>query len=106
MKELNEMFDKQKEFQRKLNNDMFSQEFRTIMSLALIDEVTESLRETPWKPWKKNQTFNRINYQQEIIDCWHFLINLTISSGMNPEMLHKMFMSKNKINNNRQEEGY
>jgi len=106
MKELNEMFDKQIEFQRKLNNDMFSQDFRTIMTLALIDEVTESLRETPWKPWKKNQQFNKINYQQELIDCWHFLINLTISSGMNSGMLYNLFMKKNLTNNDRQKEGY
>lgn len=103
---LEKLFEKQEILQRRLNNDITTQEYKNIMILALMDELTEALRETPWKPWKKNQEYNEEKFQNELIDAWHFLINLSLSSGMDATMVYMKFLEKNKENHNRQDRMY
>ena len=74
--------------------------------LALYDEVGEALREVPWKPWKLNQKFNVKKFRIELIDIFHFLINLFLLSGMNSRQVINLFKNKNKINIRRQKNGY
>lgn len=74
--------------------------------LALFDEVSEALREVPWKPWKENQDFNVSKFRMELIDVFHFLINLFLLSGMNSQEVINLFKNKNKINVRRQKDGY
>lgn len=105
---LKEIFDKQIKLQDKLGNKNLvgNQEFINIMTLATIDEITESLRETPWKPWKKHQTFNQEKYKEELVDEFHFFINRCLAAGLTAEELYERFCNKNKINHDRQMEGY
>lgn len=102
---LKDMILMQKKLQLRLKS-RFDQNFINIMTLAAIDELMESIRETTWKPWKKNQIFNKENYKNELIDVWHFLINLSIASGMDAEEIHKRFMIKNNKNIERQDNNY
>jgi len=74
--------------------------------LALVDESMEALREIPWKPWKVNLNIDLEKYRMELIDIFHFLINLFIFAGMSPIMIFKMFVKKNEINVQRQKDGY
>lgn len=118
MDKLTYLFELQDNLQKKLGNFPLKQQIDvTIMhdttneyirtqTLALIDELMEALRETPWKPWKKNQEYNEEQFQNELIDAWHFLINLTLASGMNSTTLFQKFISKNTKNHQRQDEGY
>jgi dimeric dUTPase (all-alpha-NTP-PPase superfamily) len=105
---LHGMFKKQIELQVKLgNNDLVgNQKFITEMTLAAVDELMEALRETPWKSWKKNQELNKEAFKEELIDVWHFLINLSLAAGMTSEEVYVRFLCKNKINENRKKEGY
>lgn len=107
---LRQMFKKQIELQERLYGPKFkitgNQEYINIMTLALIDELMEGIRETPFKPWKKQQLFNQENYKNELVDAWHFLINLTLASGMNSKELFERYILKNKENHNRQDKGY
>lgn len=103
---LNKMFIKQINFQQKLNNDIHSIEFKRIMTLSCIDELMEALRETPWKPWKKDKTYHQDKFKEELIDAWHFLINLSLASGMTSDDVYNKFMEKNKENIRRQNNGY
>ena len=104
--DLEVMFQKQEQLQAKLKNNVRSQEFISSMTLACIDELMEALRETPWKPWKKQQAFNEEKFKEELIDAWHFIINLSLASGMTSNELYQRFMEKNKTNFKRQNEGY
>ena len=104
--DLEVMFNKQEQLQARLNNNIKSQEFINIMTLACIDELMESIRETPWKPWKKNQTMNTEKFKNELIDVQHFVINLALSSGMSANEFYQRFMEKNKENHKRQNEDY
>lgn len=74
--------------------------------LALVDESMEALREIPWKPWKINNTINLKKYRMELIDIFHFLINLFIFAGMTPNMVWDYFYLKNQTNVQRQKDGY
>lgn len=85
---------------------VMNQEYITMMTLACIDELLEALHETPWKPWKKNQAFSRELFCKELIDAWHFLINLSLAAGMTSDDIHQLYLNKNKINHSRHDEGY
>jgi len=104
---LHAMFDKQYALQERLGNEpIHNQKFITEMTIAAIDELMEALRETPWKSWKKKQKYNKEEFKNELIDVWHFLINLSIASGMTSTETYARFMLKNKENHKRQSEGY
>lgn len=100
------MFDLQRKFQKKLGNDVQSQVFRTEHSLALIVETSEFLQETPWKSWKQSGALHEARAKEELIDMWHFMINLSLSMGMSASDVYQAFLSKHKVNINRQARGY
>ena len=112
--ELQQMFSKQVDFQYRVNqlpiNISKEDEHRTELikehSLVLIDEIMETMRETPWKHWKQPVPIDYEKLKNEIVDQWHFLINITIFSGMDVNELFNRFMEKNKENNQRQEDKY
>jgi len=105
---LKDMFDKQKELQIKLGNTdiLYNVQYLKDMILASVDELMEVLREIPWKNWKKQQEFHKEELKEEIVDVYHFLINISLASGMDYEELHERYMNKNKINHQRQKDGY
>lgn len=74
--------------------------------LALVDEAMEALREIPWKPWKISSSFDLVKYREELIDIFHFLVNLFLFAGMDTKMVLEYFLDKNKINVQRQKDGY
>lgn len=102
---LNKMFAMQKELQEKLSVT-FDQGYINIMALALEDEIHEALRETPWKPWKKNQTMNQENYKKELVDAFHFFMNMCIAGNVTANDLYNGYIEKNKENHERKEAGY
>lgn len=74
-----------------------------INTLALHTELSESLQETNWKPWRDKQTHTEWleQYKGELIDCMHFFVNLCLNSGMNAEEVYRRYIEKNKINQER-----
>lgn len=81
--------------------EMFKQ-----MYIALADELHEALGEMGWKPWATSKHFNEAAVQGELIDAWHFFMNLIILSGMDPEEMFEKYMAKHKKNQQRQIDGY
>jgi hypothetical protein len=106
MENLEKLFEMKKEFHKKYIVYPMNLQYKKDIIMALIAESIEALNELPWKPWKRNQEIYYENFQKEIIDIWHFLINLTIAAGINPEELMVMFTEKNEINIKRQKERY
>lgn len=117
---LSHMFEKQKEFQTRLgtyekigSDPAKLQQFMNQMILACHEEVTEIMRETAYKNpdfvpfgWKKTQTCNFDKMKEEIVDLFHFLMNLAIASGMDAKEFYEIYCKKNGINFERQENGY
>jgi dimeric dUTPase (all-alpha-NTP-PPase superfamily) len=77
-----------------------------MLSTALVHEAIELQRETNWKWWKKESTVNKEKIQEEIIDIWHFLIQISIESGMDSKKIMEKYMEKNEENLKRQIKGY
>ena len=95
----------QAKFQESLKTE-YNQEFINVMTLATIDELMESIRETPWKPWKKNQNFNYEEYKDELVDLFHFFMNLCLAVDMKADELYNRYHIKMETNKRRQREKY
>ena len=116
MGKLEDIFQLQKSFQQLLGNPIpiYSIDFINIHNieliknqiLALVDETMEALREIPWKPWKIKNIIDVPKFRVELIDIFHFLINLFIFAGMDASKVWSLFLEKNRINVKRQENGY
>jgi dimeric dUTPase (all-alpha-NTP-PPase superfamily) len=100
------MLDKQQELQDRIGSDPKTIENFRINMLAIIVELSESLQETAWKPWKKQQETDYKKLKEELVDALHFMLNLFIFAGMNAEDIFNEYMKKNKVNFKRQDEGY
>lgn len=77
-----------------------------MLSSALLHETVELQRETDWKWWKSDKGVDHQKVVEEIIDLWHFLIQLSIETGIDTDMLVTKYMEKNRENTKRQELGY
>jgi len=110
---LKDIFELQKNLQQRLFGDYLPQvnpcpEKYPITITSIIAELGEILENVQqWKDWKKNpKDINIKNLRMEIADLWHFIINLTLYSGMDSNDLYNEFISKNKINHVRQDNEY
>jgi dimeric dUTPase (all-alpha-NTP-PPase superfamily) len=77
-----------------------------MLSTALVHEAIELQRETNWKWWKKENAMNKDKIQEEMIDIWHFLIQLSIEAGLDSKKLVEKYLQKNEENLKRQVKGY
>lgn len=73
---------------------------------ALTDELHEALGEVGWKPWATNRHINEEAFVSELVDAWHFLMNLIIVSDASSEDFVKAYYAKRAKNIKRQEDGY
>jgi phosphoribosyl-ATP pyrophosphohydrolase len=116
---LAEMFTRQAALQRYSYNVNFKEmsvevedraEYVRMNTLAGIVELTEALNETGWKTWATNRDYDATKVISEIVDAWHFMMNIMLASGIEPETLASLFFDKyvvkNRRNAERQEEGY
>jgi hypothetical protein len=108
----NELFKKQLENSENKMKKLYSIKepfdgYRIFMlSTALVHEAIELQRETNWKWWKKDNNLERKKIQEEIIDIWHFLLQLSIEAGLDSRKLMELYIKKNKENLDRQIQGY
>lgn len=108
---LEDMFERQiyflnKYFAHKLPKRIPKEIPLTITSIiAELGEILEVYQ--TWKNWRKE--YPKINEEDlflEIVDLWHFIINLTLFLGLDANKLYKTFLLKNKINHERQQNKY
>lgn len=74
--------------------------------LALEDELHEALAEVGWKPWATSKHINRDAFKGELVDAFHFLMNLMIVTGIDADEFLAGYREKNLRNAARQAEGY
>ena len=74
--------------------------------LALMDELHEALAETGWKPWAKSKHVTRDAYVSELVDAFHFLMNLMLVVDCDADEFLAKYFEKRGINARRQAEGY
>lgn len=76
------------------------------LATAIIHEAVEVQRLTNWKWWKNPTKFDDVQARQEVIDLWHFLIQMSIELGMTPNEILDEYLRKNRVNKERQQKGY
>lgn len=74
--------------------------------LALEDELHEALSETGWKPWASSTHMNVESFRSELVDVWHFFMNLMLAAGMSADDLEEGYYAKRSKNVIRQQLGY
>lgn len=110
---LKAMFEKQK----KLQMEIFSNEIKrgevnypqlVYTVTALIAEIGEVLQaDKNWKNWKKQKSeVDRDALLDELVDVWHFVVNMSLYLGFDFEDVANGFKKKNEVNFKRQKEGY
>lgn len=71
------------------------------------EELGEAMNCLKNKPWKQTQMeTDRIHYLEEIVDAFHFFIELCILSGFDADSLTEMYLSKSQVNKFRQRSNY
>lgn len=74
--------------------------------LALEDELHEALDEVGWKPWATSRHLNREAFKGELVDAFHFFMNLMAVAQIGADELLEGYQAKRLKNAKRQEEGY
>lgn len=88
-----------------LEGDELKEAVRTHV-LALLDEAHEVLHEVPWKPWKRTGEPNWEAYHEELVDLFHFVMNLMLIGGATAHSLLAGYEAKHRVNIERQRDGY
>lgn len=89
-------------------------EFIRWNTLALTDELHEMLGEVGWKPWASSQHVNHPEAMHEMVDAWHFFLNILLAiAAANGLSITEMgtafedyYKDKNAKNLQRQVDGY
>ena len=106
---LDSIFALQKGLADMMNLDRYpdgTEERVSALCTAIIHEAVELQRTTNWKWWKKPVPFNRDDAKEELIDIWHFVVQVSLELGLTPEDILEEYRRKNEINRNRQSNGY
>lgn len=81
-------------------------EFIRWNALALTDELHEALAETGWKPWATSKHVNRDAFIGELVDAFHFFMNLMLVVDCTAGEFTAAYFAKRDLNIKRQAEGY
>lgn len=73
--------------------------------LAMQQELAEATDSLPWKWWAKKD-FNLNNLRIELIDMFHFWMSACMVAGMDAEAVWDLYCKKNRLNRDRQDQGY
>ena len=80
--------------------------------------IHDGIGNAVWKPWKADNTKTKdmtiadlserdlVELKFEIIDAWHFLMNMWVAVDGTPEEFYNYYINKNKANWERQQKGY
>lgn len=120
MDKLENMMELQDKFQKRLGVDFTA--LNAVERAAsmrdnfvyLDQELQEALYEMPFfKHWKDYSGMSDEEVEKawakvkmELIDAFHFFMNMLLCAGMSAEEVYKTYVAKNKENHRRQDEGY
>lgn len=72
---------------------------------ALQEEARELERDLLWKWWSKDVIAVQ-NIRVELVDLLHFLVSLAQCAGLSAEDFYRLYLKKNQVNFQRQEQNY
>lgn len=72
----------------------------------LMHEAMELQRECQMKWWKQPKPFDKDHAKEELIDILHFWVSAALELGMTSREVVEEYRKKNKVNHDRQDQGY
>ncbi|MGH2650490.1 MAG: dUTP diphosphatase [Actinomycetota bacterium] len=82
-------------------------EYIRVNILAAVAELMEVLEVFDWKPWAPpHGTFGETKHRralEELVDVWHFVLNLLLVLGVEPEEFVTEYFRKADVNERRQD---
>ena len=106
---LDEIFNLQRGLSDMMNLDRYPKDSESRISAlctAIMHEAVELQRTTNWKWWKTPSEFNENEAREELIDIWHFVVQASLELNLTPDDIVEEYRRKNKINRERQLNGY
>jgi dimeric dUTPase (all-alpha-NTP-PPase superfamily) len=111
--DLQTIFDKQIELNERINPTLYKdvqdpeilRKWFLNFELALRQESAEAIDSLNWKWWKKDPD-NIDNLKIELVDMLHFWVSMCTLVGMDAKEVFELYAKKNKLNHDRQEQGY
>ena len=106
---LESIFKMQKNLEKMMKLDRYPKDVEgkiSALCTAMIHEAVELQRTTNWKWWKIPVTFDEAAAREELIDIWHFVVQASLELNMTPGDILKGYQKKNKVNQERQKNGY
>ena len=106
---LDSIFEMQKGLEDMMNLDRYPKDTEgkvSALCTAIMHEAVELQRTTNWKWWKTPTEFNEAEAREELIDIWHFVVQASLELSLTPDDILKEYERKNKINRQRQKDGY
>jgi len=114
---LEKMYEAQLKLNKRIGRDTLcdenKEEYILDLIIALEDEVAELKNCLNWKWWskayndyKKYGVIDKQNAVVEMVDILHFYLSLMQTLDITPEKLYDVYMQKNKINLDRQNNNY
>lgn len=71
----------------------------------IAEEAFELKRNFNYKIWKKYRKVDEQAAKEELVDIWHFILQVSLEMGLTPETLVEEFRKKNQKNHERQDSG-
>lgn len=118
---LETMLKMQKDFQKRVGFDFEAMDENEVaayikeMMLWVIDETSEALHELKhakgwskkYDSWSNEKTMEqKEKFKNEMVDAFHFFMNILIAVDMDADDLFNRYVDKNKVNIERQNNGY
>ena len=73
----------------------------------MVRELGEAMQHLHSKPWKKQyQATNRAEFEEEMVDSFHFFVEMCITGGISADRLFELYFAKWETNHVRQDTGY
>jgi dimeric dUTPase (all-alpha-NTP-PPase superfamily) len=110
---LEDIFKKQIELNQRINPSLYTdiqdpeirRKWFLNFELALRQEAGEAIDSLNWKWWKKDAE-DWDNIKIELVDMLHFWVSMCTIAGLDAKEVMELYAKKNKLNHNRQEQGY
>jgi dimeric dUTPase (all-alpha-NTP-PPase superfamily) len=111
---LDVMLDMQRALQLRFNKGKSIEEFTDAERMqaftenfaACVIELGEAMAETGWKPWASSNHVHYNRFCKEMVDAWHFFMNMMLHGGITAEDLYASYIQKNGVNHQRITNGY
>jgi len=88
-------------------NDAKGQQRLKDFAWRVTEEIGEAMNCLKNKPWKQTQMETDVeHYYEELVDAFHFFVELCIISGLTAKDLCDIYFKKSEVNKFRQRSGY